>query len=525
MEEHLRPINLSGVERAIYIELELQIQVRGTDPPFSSTQISTSDQIRRFRKILFSTKSSEEALLKRCSYFVPENSTFIHTRYLELEEISATIVGALKRAYVWQQHYDGMNKPPGDPSFFIKWLNEQNAKSEDPECTGKILAWLNYSQKYCHVTNDKIFNRDHQTSHFLENEIKIQSSFVGPTETQDKELMKGLTVRFKSAMLAKIRGRKATRVSKKAADNSEGETSDDSEAAPIGRAINEGKATKKETARTKAPRVSKKAADISEGETSDDSETALEGKASNKGKTTKKETAIAAANKQPSGEAEDVSQVLRNLTHYIRLLQNELISRTRSFRYAISVRKILNWHSGAGLLPRCENCDNGVMYPSTTSIFRLCGHLLCHDCLSHAAELPNEDDEVECPIQNCNAIMEAHCGIPASILLSHSAQNPSAYMTEPRFLREEPYGAKFNAIIHLIKEEIPEDEQVLLFIPFPDLINYMMQAFELHAVNFLAVLDSSRESAKLMNSFQDNNSETKSKVLILNPLDESAAGV
>ena len=486
MEEHLRPINLSGVERAIYIELELQIQVHGTDLPFSSTEISTSDQIRRFRKILYSTKSSEEALLKRCSYFVPENMTFIYTRYLELEEISATIVEALKRAYVWQQHYDNMDKPSDDPSFFIKWSNEQNAKSEDPECTRKIRAWLDYSQKYCYVTKDKIFNRDSRTSHLLENEIKIQSSFVGPTETQDKDLMKGLIVSFKSAMLAKIRG----------ASN-----------------------------RTKATRVSKKAADISEGETSDDSEAALKEKASNKGKATKKETAIAAANKQPSETAEHVSQVLRNLTHYIRLLQNELISRTRSFRYSISVRKILNWYSGAGLLPRCENCDNGVMYPSTTSIFRLCGHLLCHDCLNHAEEAPNEDDEVECPIQNCNAIMEAHCGIPASIILSHSAQNPSSSMTELRFLREEPYGAKFNAIIHLIKEEIPEDEQVLLFIPFPDLINYMMQAFELHDVNFLAVLDSSKESAKIMNSFQDNDSETKSKVLILNPLDESAAGV
>lgn len=467
MEEQLRPIRLSGVERAIYVELEQQIHVHGITTPLNSTKHTMGDRIRRLKDILNPSKSPEESLLKRCSHFMPEKLTFVHARYLKLEEISHELIRTFQKAHLLQEDYDKLANQPKGSSFFAKWMNDLKVNiSEDPDITAKLRGMLNYSQKNRHLSEEVIIHRDSRISKQIESEIQIQSDIANLIGNRDDDETKTLIVSFKKAMIAKIKGT---------------------------------------TSRAKAPTTSKKATN--------------KGKASNKVRNPK------AAKTHPSGDSRDIWQESRDLTGYIRALQREFISRMRSFRYSLSVRKILYWDGGVGLPPICDNCLNRAIYPSTIFVLNLCGHLICYNCLGSEGDASNnEPDNAKCPVHNCNAAVEERHVHPVTALQSHPVRNPSS-TTELNFQREEPYGTKFNAVIMLIKEEIPQDEQVLLFVQFQDLMVSMMQAFELHGIDFLAVLDSSADSAKIMHSFQDDDSESKSKVLMLNPLDESAAGV
>lgn len=70
-------------------------------------------------------------------------------------------------------------------------------------------------------------------------------------------------------------------------------------------------------------------------------------------------------------------------------------------------------------------------------------------------------------------------------------------------------------------KEIPNDERVLIFVQFPDLMKKVAEALEANKVAFLEIKGSAAQKSKNLEKFQNDSSE---RVLLLNVMDESASG-
>lgn len=202
-------------------------------------------------------------------------------------------------------------------------------------------------------------------------------------------------------------------------------------------------------------------------------------------------------------------QTLRILTGHLRALAKELISRVRSLRFLETVKKLQLWQSEEhGEAVKCQSCPKHtpVPNPANMRVLGLCGHVSCIRCLTR------HDRNGYCLVENCKAPAEEHHIHPAQDFNQKDDQKVR-------------YGAKLDAIIDLIKS-IPEDDQVLLFVQFEDLMHSVANALDEQSITHYAIFNSqSRNAGEDMDLFQQDVSNERKKVLILNPSNESAAGM
>lgn len=71
------------------------------------------------------------------------------------------------------------------------------------------------------------------------------------------------------------------------------------------------------------------------------------------------------------------------------------------------------------------------------------------------------------------------------------------------------------------RNKLPEDERVLVFVQFPDLMKKVAEAFDAHEVQYLEIKGSASMKSKNLEKFQNDSVE---RVLLLNVMDESASG-
>lgn len=71
------------------------------------------------------------------------------------------------------------------------------------------------------------------------------------------------------------------------------------------------------------------------------------------------------------------------------------------------------------------------------------------------------------------------------------------------------------------REQIPEDDRVLVFVQFPDLMKKVTEAFNHHEIEFLEIRGTASQKSKNLEKFQNDSNE---RVLLLNVMDESASG-
>ena len=73
----------------------------------------------------------------------------------------------------------------------------------------------------------------------------------------------------------------------------------------------------------------------------------------------------------------------------------------------------------------------------------------------------------------------------------------------------------------LVRNRIPGDERVLIFVQFPDLMKKVGEALDTNKIKFLEIKCSASVKSNNLLKYQNDSSE---RVLLLNVMDESASG-
>ena len=205
-------------------------------------------------------------------------------------------------------------------------------------------------------------------------------------------------------------------------------------------------------------------------------------------------------------------QTLRNMAGHLRRLATELTSRTRSLRFFDVVRQLQLARSGiatSAIGQTCSRCKKEA--PSDAlSVLTLCGHTACNKCL---VDFQRND---ECVVVGCNAAARKFNIVKAQELGEEDE--------EAKVGRH--YGRKLEAVISMIKHEIPKEDQVILFVQFEDLMQKVSEALEHHGITHHCLNKKARaKAAAMMTDFQNETTTNKKKALMLNLSDESASGV
>ena len=228
------------------------------------------------------------------------------------------------------------------------------------------------------------------------------------------------------------------------------------------------------------------------------------------------ENLIAAAEASTPTAEEDASKenltLLRKWSTTLRLWTDELVTKERALRFFRNLDKVQLWLSHPDPHPSCDDCGMVVEDPTQFLIFGLCGHTACSNCLNTTYR------DNKCPVNGCNAAVFDYHIIRALEVGREGTAAPSGHY----------YGKKIEQVINLIKNDVPNGEQVLLFIQFDDLMERIAEAFTRHHISHFALTEAAnrggQKAAKMMDAFQTDASDGKRKVLMLNSANESAAG-
>lgn len=198
--------------------------------------------------------------------------------------------------------------------------------------------------------------------------------------------------------------------------------------------------------------------------------------------------------------------ILRNVTTTSRSLIAEWVTRLRGLRFLQMVRRV----QGAKVLPPCSSCGYTTITLNRLDVLGQCGHILCHKCKEDTIE------SEECKVDGCRGSAKPFHVINASTL-GRDDQDEAVSKG----------GKKMEELVKLLKDttRIPDNERVLLFVQFPELIQVAERVLTEAGIDHAAIVTSNRRSGKTVNDFQQDDLALRKKVLILNMGTESAAGM
>ena len=203
-------------------------------------------------------------------------------------------------------------------------------------------------------------------------------------------------------------------------------------------------------------------------------------------------------------------QLLRDNTHNVKRLQKEMVGRVRSLRYFKLVRDLQqDILSQAQSHVTCPSCQRINIPSDEIAVLSSCGHMGCYSCLLTSAQ------REECISPGCEAA--------ARIL--NVVKGDTLGIEDKRDGIGRHYGIKLEKLITLIKDKIPKDEKVLVFVQFPDLMQKVSEALDAHGVRHLQIKGTSTSKSRSLEAFQQSAVGAKGeRVLLLNVMDESASG-
>ena len=206
---------------------------------------------------------------------------------------------------------------------------------------------------------------------------------------------------------------------------------------------------------------------------------------------------------------------LREFTPYVELLDKtarqisrlipEFVSRVRAIRLLKDSQRLQQWQNGVGNALACTQCGKTSSDLENLSINAVCGHLTCAECRTESLRFRR------CRVDMC-----------------HASADDSRYRGARNILEQANadtrYGSKVANIIDLIRS-LPNDDQVLMFIQFDDLMHQIVSALREEGIsNYALTANSGRYAGNMVDDFQENRGATKRKVLVLNSGNASAAG-
>jgi hypothetical protein len=460
----MMPIVLPAAERAIYLELNQLLAGNDFDLKKSKSN-GDNDRARRIREVLGNSESAREALMKCASHFTLED---LNKNFKNAPEACDVIVK------LRQSQYEALIVDFKKKLREAEWLKN--------ECSTYVMQYPSWKDQ----VNSNHFG-DSDSMGQIKSMIKAAEIgsdrnhwvefYVTPKQKAEIEkAAKGAVAlkakKMKSGAQKKGRG-------KKAAKNSDSDEDF---------AIDE---------------------DLHLGEDEDlvDEEDLTH--------TTKPETRrLKPQGIDPHRNMERAALALRDVTNDLRKLSTELVTRRRCLRFFECVRSLQKIHTSihqnepltAGC--SCAKCGETNLSPSKISILSQCGHTVCNECLDIG-----KDHEDTCLVMGCKAVNKTYQVI----------EGPEFGVEDDKTLVGRHYGKKLQDIIRLIKS-IPEDDQVLLFVQFIDLMNPITSAMKENSITYSSLWKKD-DASKILTDFQTNfNPTTKKKVLILSIGDASAAG-
>lgn len=214
------------------------------------------------------------------------------------------------------------------------------------------------------------------------------------------------------------------------------------------------------------------------------------------------------ANKIGKDDSKAYNDALRKVIGHLRHLGKELTSRTRSLRFSRNAYTLYQSHTHPGGALTCMACEEFIDDYDNISINISCGHLTCEECIRKNANL---NVIAVCAVEGCGGAAESFCMRKAVDLVGDGETGN--------------YGSKLSDIIALINS-LPNDEQVLLFVQFEDLMIKIASALEAANIsNYALTKQDGRKMNLMMNDFQENEGPDKRKVLLLDASSEAAAGM
>ncbi|KAF8448928.1 hypothetical protein L210DRAFT_846955 [Boletus edulis BED1] len=216
------------------------------------------------------------------------------------------------------------------------------------------------------------------------------------------------------------------------------------------------------------------------------------------------------------GKDENLSNNTRDLiwdhrekTHNIRKLTKELIGRVRSLRYFTVVRDLQKQRETPPKIP-CPGCGRDEVPMDEVAVLSSCGHTGCMTCVRQSADR-----------EECVYAASGKCMAAARVLNIVKGETLGVD-DEARDRRGKHFGKKLEMVIDLIKDKIPKQERVLIFVQFQDLMAKVAHALKVHKIKFLEIRGSASQKSKNLEKYQNNDGEER--VLLLNVMDESASG-
>lgn len=203
--------------------------------------------------------------------------------------------------------------------------------------------------------------------------------------------------------------------------------------------------------------------------------------------------------------SEATVSALRDLVADLHALVGEYVYKKRALRFIQKVSCGNQRQGGVRL-----DCGHEADDANDALILVNCGHAICKRCRGMAVL------RTQCPIIGCDALMMEYHTFKSTDLGPGDGDAP---------IRSH-HGKKIDDIVSLIKKDIPFDEQALLFVQFDDLMAKIARAFEENGVSHYAIRENlpNNKAADMMDSFQEDKSSKKRKVLLLNCSKESSAG-
>ncbi|KIP07147.1 hypothetical protein PHLGIDRAFT_431623 [Phlebiopsis gigantea 11061_1 CR5-6] len=224
----------------------------------------------------------------------------------------------------------------------------------------------------------------------------------------------------------------------------------------------------------------------------------------------------------------------REHTHEIRRITKELTGRVRSLRYFKVVRD-LQKQSDKPTSVQCNSsrCQGRVVPIDEVAVLSSCGHTGCLECVTEHAEReeciyahageehPGDEDMSDDDSKRKTASSSKSACKAAARVLNVVLGNTLGVDDVARDKNAKHYGMKLEKVIHLIKKRIPQDERVLIFVQFPDLMKKVGEALDSAKVKYLEIKGSATQRSKALEKYQNDTNE---RVLLLNVMDESASG-
>jgi SNF2 family DNA or RNA helicase len=201
-------------------------------------------------------------------------------------------------------------------------------------------------------------------------------------------------------------------------------------------------------------------------------------------------------------------------------LQKELVGRVRSLRFFQSVRDLQQAKLSDSVT--CQVCaqtkkgTKSVCAKSLSGVLSTCGHVGCLECLKTNAE------NQECGVEGCDCATR-----DSSVVTADSLGTEGASKGKNNGKTDGGVGVHGSKIIDLVAhiKSIPEDERVLVFVQFTDLMQQVSSALNEAGIKTLKLKGSVHQQTAALDEFQKEDlKKHDARVLLLLSRDESASG-